>query len=69
MGVYHGLQEGSNAFCYAVTMKQSGILETLGRLEQAGTLWIAAYRDDLTSPLITRPKGKVRAAQEPLKLR
>ncbi len=68
-GAYHGLQTGTPALAYEVQRQQTAILEALGRREQTGELWVAAYRVDLDGPLTSRRKGKVRAFQEPLPLK
>jgi hypothetical protein len=65
-GLYHGKQEGSLGFNAAVLEHQTQLLAELAFLEEAGTLWIDACRGRPDEPLQRRPKGKVRAYQEPL---
>ncbi len=67
-GLYHGISEGTWAFTDAVRKHQAALLLALGIREEAGELWIAAYREDVDGPLVRRPRGKIRVHQEPLAL-
>lgn len=53
-GRYHGKREGSWPFVRAVQEHQERILTDLSLHEEAGELWIVAFRKDLTSRLFTR---------------
>ncbi len=57
-GRYHGKQEGTWPFEAAVREDQEQILMDLGMHEEAGELWIAGFRRDLSSPLTRRKPGK-----------
>ena len=65
-GRYHGKQEGTPVFVFAVRDHQEQILADLGMHEQAGELWIAGYRPRLHDTFVRRHQGKPRAVQDTL---